>query len=280
MIYIYFGDLDRALKFIFLRKYINQSFRESLWKFTDFLPCGKSYFSLKLIYAVPILIKVFPAWLIGRLSFVSRGIPLLCFIFTLDRIVCARLAHENDNRRFFPTSNFAWKWIRYGRKIKRGFRVCSRLKKTEVAFYWLHLHYSISSIEVWYFKSMEIVNLTEKIEEEILFLTIYRQNFYNFYIFTDVIYISFFWIFFSISRFFRNQSSKIICKIYEKRCFKKYNNDPLANQCIYISFFNDTRRIWNRSRELFHDKSVEIPRRLCVNHNVRGPCSPLLFQVD
>lgn len=154
------------------------------------------------------------------------------------------------------------------------------IEKTEVAFYWLHLHYSISSIEVRYFKSMEIVNLTEKIEEEILFLTIYRQNFYNFYIFTDVIYISFFWIFFSISRFFRNQSSKIICKIYEKRCFKKYNNDPLANQCIYISFFNDTRRIWNRSRELFHDKSVEIPRRLCVNHNVRGPCSPLLFQVD
>lgn len=107
-----------------------------------------------------------------------------------------------------------------------------------------------------------------------------RKNYFLkiFFLILYNIYFSLFLIFFSIveSRFFR--FSKIFCKIYEKRCFKKYN--PLANQYIYISFFNDTRRIWNRSRELFHDKSIGIPRRLCMNHNVRGPCSPLLFQVD
>lgn len=169
MIYIYFGDLDHALKFIFLRKYINQSSRESLWKFTDFLPCGKSYFS-KANLCSPNLDKGVPTQLGSSAVYPSFREESRCYalFLHLTELFAQDLRTRTIIVDFFnPEFCMKMAWIRYERKIKRGFRVCSRLKKNRseiVAFYWLHLHYSKSSIEKYksYFKSTIIVNLIEK----------------------------------------------------------------------------------------------------------------------
>lgn len=181
MIYIYFGDLDRALKFIFLRKYINQSFRESLWKFTDFLPCGKSYFS-KANLCSPNLDKGIPS--LPHRPFIlrfERNPAVMLYFYTWQNCLRKTCARERSSSIFFnPEFCMKMAWIRYERKIKRGFRVCSRLKKTEMKSllftdYTCIIQYPRSRYKS-YFKSMVIVNLIEKSTgKNILFLTIYRR---------------------------------------------------------------------------------------------------------
>lgn len=117
VIYIYFEDLERALKFIFLRKYINQSFWESLWKFTDFLPCGKSYFS-KANLCSPNLDKGVPS--LAHRPFIlrfERNSAVMLYFYTWQNCLCKTCARERSSS-IFSTPNFAWKWLEYDMKGK------------------------------------------------------------------------------------------------------------------------------------------------------------------
>lgn len=151
MIYIYFEDLERALKFIFLRKYINQSFRESLWKFTDFLPCGKSYFS-KANLCSPNLDKGVPS-LAHRpviLRF-ERNPAVMLYFYTWQNCLCKTCARERSSS-IFSTPNFDENglntiWKENKERLSSLFSI-EKSPSEIVAFYRLHLHYSISSIEI------------------------------------------------------------------------------------------------------------------------------------